>query len=500
MAPGILSEENGHGHPSYPVSPAESTNGWHSPAMRDGSPSATSTFSLPTPDSNEIHDLVCVGFGPASLAIAVALHDSLQLQESAGPRARPKVRFLERQGAFKWHAGMLLPGAKMQISFIKDLATLRDPTSHFTFLNYLKKHNRLVQFSNLGTFLPSRLEFDDYLQWAASHFENIVEYSQEVESILPHKREGAQKYDSFEIVSRNLSTGSTLRLLSRHVVIAAGGRPAKPAVFPPYHDRILHSSEYNTRIERLLSNKDGAYHVAVVGGGQSAAEVFCNLHSRYPNASTKLIFRDSSLRPSDDSPFVNEVFNPEAVDAFYGQPENLRSANLKKNKATNYSVVRLELLEKMYDELYLQGIKQPDKARWRHQVLPLREISDVVDNGPNERVDLILRNLDPLSKNGKEVLSFDAVIVATGYRRDAHVDMLKTCQSINADPTGRWQAGRDYGLELDRAAIEDATGIWLQGCNEETHGLSDTLLSILSTRSGELVDSIFGATLKSNIS
>ncbi|ETI26199.1 hypothetical protein G647_02976 [Cladophialophora carrionii CBS 160.54] len=499
MAPGVLSDAYGHGHASGPPSPVESTNGWHSPRMRNGSQSATAAFSLPTPDASEIHDLVCVGFGPASLAIAVALHDFLQLQkESASHGASPKVRFLERQGGFKWHAGMLLPGAKMQISFIKDLATLRDPTSHFTFLNYLKKHNRLVQFSNLGTFLPSRLEFDDYLQWAASHFENVVEYSQEVESILPHKREGAQKYDSFEIVSRNLSTGATLRLLSRNVVIAAGGRPAKPAVFPPYHERVLHSSEYNTRIERLLSDKDGAYHVAVVGGGQSAAEVFSNLHSRYPNATTKLIFRDSSLRPSDDSPFVNEVFNPEAVDAFYEQPENFRSANLKKNKATNYSVVRLELLEKLYDDLYLQSIKQPDKSRWQHQILPLREISDVVDNGSNKRVDLELRNLDPLRKDRREVLSFDAVIVATGYRRDAHVEMLRNCQSINANPAGRWQAGRDYGLELDRERVEGATGIWLQGCNEETHGLSDTLLSILSTRSGELVDSIFGAAAKSN--
>ncbi len=491
MAPGVLSEVNGHEVGAGPTSPVEDSRSWNTSSRGNGN-FARSSLSLRTADADEVHDLVCIGFGPASLAVAVALHDSLRTRDSDVKSPSPKVRFLERQGSFKWHAGMLLPGAKMQISFIKDLATLRDPTSPFTFLNYLKEHDRLVQFSNLGTFLPSRLEFDDYLQWAASHFENVVEYNQESESIRPYQAGGSQKYDCFEVASRDLTTGGVLRLLSRNVVIAAGGRPAKPAVFPHYHDRILHSSEFNTRIDRLLPNKDGQYHIAVVGGGQSAAEVFSNLHSRFPNATTMMIFRDSALRPSDDSPFVNEVFNPEAVDTFFEQPEDFRSANLKKNKATNYSVVRLELLEHIYDQLYLQSIKQRDSSRWQHQLLPSREILEVLDNATCERVDLRLRNLDPQGNGHKEKESFDAVVVATGYQRDAHVDMLKHCQKINADPTGRWQAGRNYGLQLDRSCIEDDTGIWLQGCNEDTHGLSDTLLSILSTRSGELVSSIFG--------
>jgi len=493
MAPGVLSGVDGHEHGSDSASPVESNTGWSTSPLSNAPRPPRSPCTLRSADPGDVHDLVCVGFGPASLAIAVALHDSLRAQKkSASEQVGPKIRFLERQAAFKWHAGMLLSGAKMQISFIKDLATLRDPTSHFTFLNYLKEHDRLVQFSNLGTFLPSRLEFDDYLQWAASHFENVVEYRQEVQSIRPRKFRGESKYDCFEITSQDLSTGAVSRLLSRNVVIAVGGRPAKPAVFPSYHDRIMHSSEYNTRIESLLTDKDGAYRIGVVGGGQSAAEVFNNLNSRYPNATTRLIFRDSALRPSDDSPFVNEVFNPEAVDTFYEQPEDFRSANLKKNKATNYSVVRLELLEKIYDDLYLQSIKQPDRRRWQHQIMPSREILEVFDNGPDEIVGLVVKDLDPLSKGRQEKLSFDAIVVATGYRRDAHVDMLRDCQSINTNADGRWQAERDYGLQLDRAAVEEGTGIWLQGCNEGTHGLSDTLLSILSTRSGELVDSIFG--------
>lgn len=498
MAPGVLLQANGHESEPDSASSANGVDNCGSLPTRNA-PSIRSPFRLSSTDRDDVHDLVCVGFGPASLAIAVALHDSLDASKKT-PMAEgePKVRFLERQGAFKWHAGMLLPGAKMQISFIKDLATLRDPKSHFTFLNYLKEHDRLVQFCNLGTFLPSRLEFDDYLQWAAKHFDNVVDYSEEVESIHPHKMAGSPKYDCFEVASRNLSTGQTMRLLCRNVVIAVGGQPLRPAVFPAYHDRIIHSSEYNTRIDHLLPDKNGAYHIAVVGGGQSAAEVFSNLHSRYPNAVTKMIFRDSALRPSDDSPFVNEVFNPEAVDTFFEQPEDFRGVNLKKNKATNYSVVRLELIEKIYEDLYLQGVMQPDKHAWKRQILPLKEILEVVDNGHDQKIDLTLRDIDPLNKDRKETLSVDAIVLATGYRRDGHVEMLRNCQAINTDATGQWKAGRNYGLELDRDAVGAGMGIWLQGCNEATHGLSDTLLSILSTRSGELVDSIFGAASGSN--
>ncbi|EHY59650.1 hypothetical protein HRR83_001076 [Exophiala dermatitidis] len=476
------------------------TNGWNAQELSNNG-NASRLFRSPTnlysAAEGDVHDLIGVGFGPASLSIAIALSDALQAQQEAGlGAASPKVRFLERQKTFKWHAGMLLPGARMQISFIKDLATLRDPCSYFTFLNYLKEHDRLIQFTNLSTFLPSRLEFDDYLRWAARHFDNVVTYGQQVESIHPRKLGGSPKYDSFEVVSRDLSTGETKTFLSRNVVIAAGGRPARPAIFPPYHERVLHSSEYQLRIDQVLPDKDKAYSIAIVGAGQSGAEVFNDLHSRYPNATTRLIFRDTALRPSDDSPFVNEVFDPEAVDTFFAQPEDFRHHSLKRNKATNYSVVRLELIEKIYEDLYLQGLKQPDKTRWQHQILPSREITAVAEDPVSHRMNLTLTRLEPLSNKSQETMAFDAVVLATGYRRDAHIDMLRDCQSINANKNGVWQPGRNYGLKLSPEAVEEGVGIWLQGCNESTHGLSDSLLSILSTRSGEVVDSIFGRDLR----
>ena len=254
-------------------------------------------------DESELHDLVCAGFGPASLAIAIALHDSLEKEGQEAGEDGPKVAFLEQQSRFAWHAGMLLEGAKMQISFIKDMATLRNPRSSFTFMNYLHQKNRLVQFSNLDTFLPLRIEFEDYLRWCAEWFDDVAHYNQEVLEVRPEKSwKGDQQIDSFAVVSRNTRTGAISTRRGKHVVVAAGGRPKIPRAFPEQHPRLLHSSKFAYQISDILPERQAPYKIAVIGGGQSAAEIFNNLHDRYPNSQTRLILKGAALKPSDDSP------------------------------------------------------------------------------------------------------------------------------------------------------------------------------------------------------
>lgn len=445
-------------------------------------------------NTDEPYDLVGIGFGPASLAIAVAIYDILEARFTRGStNFAPKLKFFERQADFGWHAGMLLPGTKMQISFIKDLATMRNPRSHFTFLNYLKQHNRLVQFCNLDTFLPLRIEFEDYLKWSARHFSDVVQYSQDVVSVKPIKLKGSAKVNCLEVTSRDNRSGATNVQCGRSVVIAVGGRPSIPSAFPQDHPKIIHSSKYNQRINQILPDKDNDYTIAVIGAGQSAAEVFNDLQHRFPRSKTTLMMRDTALRPSDDSPFVNEVFNPEVVDQFYSSAPDVRNARLKINKATNYSVVRLNLLEELYENMYHQRMQDPNPENWQHRILPCREIVDVSD-APSGKV--ALKVMDRSSQNPEtdttERTEFDAVILATGYIRDVHNQMLKECEVINGSQDGTWVAERDYQVQLNRDLVEQDVSIYLQGCNERTHGLSDTLLSILATRGGEIVDSVFG--------
>ncbi|KAF2205601.1 L-ornithine 5-monooxygenase (L-ornithine N(5)-oxygenase) [Delitschia confertaspora ATCC 74209] len=493
--------------------PQPTTNGYHHlNGNTDGPRPAENRSHLRHTPEDELHDLVCVGFGPASLAIAVALHDavdgvdpSLDLPDLR--RRAPKVAFLEKQPQFAWHSGMLIPGAHMQISFMKDMATMRNPRSEFTFINYLHKNQRLIDFMNLDTFLPARVEYEDYMRWCARWFDDVVDYNQEVVRIVPEKSSsGSEKIETFVVMSRDNKTGVLQSRRTKHVVIAAGGRPNIPKPFPQQHPRVLHSSQFIHMSKRLFSNPLHPYRVAVVGSGQSAAEIFDYVNSNYPNAHTRLLIRSGALKPSDDSPFVNEIFNPSRVDCTYNRSPELRAQTLALDKNTNYGVVRLNLIERIYEGLYLQKIKygqSPEaEQQWPHRILPYRSILDV-ENSPVIADGIRLRLQDsspkylsgvPNASDKEEVLDVDVVFVATGYKRDFHETLLgdaKNLRSGGEEANGEWQVSREYKVQFDKQSVSDDAGIWLQGCCEKSHGLSDTLLSILAARGGQMVKSIF---------
>lgn len=431
-------------------------------------------------DGEDVYDLICVGFGPASLAIAVALYD----------RELPvRVLFLERQPLFAWHSGMLLPGTRMQISFMKDLATLRNPRSEFTFLNYLHRKKRLVSFTNLGTFLPLREEYNDYMSWAASHFTDCVRYSTDVLSVSAVASPGPVR--SWSILTTHLTTGLPHTFRTRNVVLAVGGRPKYPSTIAPSlpHPRLLHSSHYSTTIRTLLPSPDGQYRVAVVGGGQSAAEIFHDLQTRYPSARTSLFIRAHALKPSDDSPFVNEIFDPERVDTVFSLAPEARKKALAEDKATNYSVVRPALLDEMYSHQYAQRLRESDERMWAHRIHPLREVvgvenvSDADGDGEGEGVVLKLRNTRTGECSNSED-AYDAVIFGTGYERETHLTMLKPVKAIMKD--GQCSVDRQYRVVFREGAVAKDACVFLQGCCEESHGVSSTPPRNGEVRQGEV--------------
>jgi len=409
---------------------------------------------------------------------------------------------------------------------------MRNPRSHFTFLNYLHEHGRLAQFTNLDTFTPQRREYADYMSWCAGHFEESVRYSQEVVEVTPHypadgDKEAEGKVESFDILARDLNTRGTRTFTSRAVVLAMGGSPQIPSPFPSSHPRVIHSSTYAHAIGKILSDPLAAYNVAIVGSGQSAAECFHDLHSRYPHARTRLLIRGEALKPSDDSPFVNELFDSDRVTTFYARSSTARAASLADNRGTNYGVVQSGLLQNIYDTLYMQRLDQTDQRKWQHRILTQRRVVDVEAGA--ESVTLSVRDEsrggsaeeeedDDDDMNDTEAtrtsstrtatLDFDAVIVAAGYSRTMHQTILAPLlpllapSPLSSDPphsthnpntsTNPFKVRRDYSIPLDSSKVSKTAGVWLQGCNESSHGLSDTLLSILATRGGELVESILG--------
>lgn len=195
---------------------------------------------------------------------------------------------------------------------------------------------------------------------------------------------------------------------------------------------------------------------------------------------------------------VNEVFDPDRVDNFYTSLPNARADSLKADRSTNYSVVRLELLEEIYRDLYEQKIMQPNESQWQHRILPSREVVKVLsgDAKHSGKLTLIIKDISPLSSSAaakEEVIEVDAVLLATGYDRNAHENLLQGMEHLRPQGNStQWQVRRDYKVAMDENIVGTDAGIWLQGCNESTHGLSDTLLSTLATRGGEMVESIFG--------
>lgn len=417
------------------------------------------------------YDVLGIGFGPSNLALAIALDEYAK-------RSRSKCTsiFIERQPHFTWHGGMLLPDSDMQISFLKDLVSLRDPTSPFTFVNYLHKRGRLLDFSNCRTFYPSRIEFNDYLRWVAGHFKSVVSYGETITSVEPVMM--GQCVTSLRVHSRKLGGGENVRA-ARNLVVAAGGAAHIPALFRDVAEdsRVLHTSTYlDTIVTSGLEAKRA--HVAIIGGGQSAAEVTFDLRSRFPEARIDLIFRGHTLKPSDASPFVNEIFNPEFTDFFYSRDEEQREALISNFRNTNYAVIDPDLLDKLYRSLYQQRVTGEDGLTLhpRNEVVAAARTTEGIELEAVDKFD---------GRTWRR--NYDVIILATGYDRSAPHAFL--------DPIRRYiernAVDRNYRLVMSPAFQPQ---IHLQGYSETSHGLSDTLISVLPIRAQEIVESL-GLTL-----
>lgn len=414
----------------------------------------------------QVHDLIGIGFGPSNVALAIAL------EEKRGAGKPLDALFIEKQPSFAWHPHMLLDDAHMQISFMKDLATLRNPTSRFTFINYLHEKGRLPDFINLKSFFPSRHEFNDYLTWAAGQFDDACAYGEEVFEVAPETQGG--EVVSLQVRSRD-AQGRVTQRRARNLVVSVGGAANIPESFRLLRDdrRVFHSSTYL----RDIAGHGGARHVAVVGSGQSAAEIFMDLQGRPGAPKVDLIMRARSIKPSDDSPFVNEIFNSEFTDHVFSHRQEERSALLDEFRHTNYSVADMELIQQIFKTLYQQRVGGGSRLSLlqRHEVRAAR----ADDAG-------VYLTLWDRNAQRERTQRYDAVVLATGYSREHHKALLAPL----APYLGDHEVDRHYRV---LGTPEFLPAVYLQGACEASHGLSDTLLSVTSVRTGEIGGALLAA-------
>jgi L-ornithine N5-oxygenase len=419
--------------------------------------------------TGRVHDVLGIGFGPSNLALAIAIDEHNRSQPGG---ASIDAVFVEKQDRFGWHRGMLIDDATMQVSFLKDLVTMRNPTSAYSFVAFLHDRGRLVDFMNHKTLFPLRIEFHDYLDWAARQMSHLVAYGSEVVDVQPVLEDGTAW--AFDVT---IGAQDPIVRRARNVVIAAGLELRMPAGIEP-SARVWHSRDFLRRIEEV---RDGpaAGRFVVIGAGQSAAEVTGYLHREFPQAEVCAVFARYGYSPADDSPFANRIFDPEAVDTYYSAPPAVRQMLLDYHRNTNYSVVDSELIEDLYRRAYQEKVTGRQRLRilHTHRVLGVRE-----DSG------LVVTTLECLASGERTQLDCDAVIFATGYCPVCPLGLLGQARSLCVTSRdGMVQMQRDYRIATTAGT---RAGIYLQGATEHTHGIGSTLLSNTAVRAGEILDSL----------
>ncbi|WP_217168042.1 lysine N(6)-hydroxylase/L-ornithine N(5)-oxygenase family protein [Streptomyces sp. AC512_CC834] len=433
-------------------------------------------------DATLVHDLIGIGFGPSNVAMAIAIREhNAQVADGQEADAQEAVtaRFFEQQPRFGWHRGMLIDDATMQVSFLKDLVTLRNPASEFSFLCYLQSKGRLIDFINHKNLFPLRVEFHDYFEWSAAKVDDLVSYGHEVVGVAPVVRDGA--VDHLEVTVRS---GEGLEVhRARNLVLGTGLRPLLPEGVER-GDRVWHNSELLAKVDALEGTSPSRF--VVVGAGQSAAENVAYLHRRFPGAEVCAVFTRYGYSPADDSGFANRIFDPAAVDDYFTAPGSVKRRLMDYHGNTNYSVVDIDLIDDLYRQMYREKVLGTERLRF----LNVSRLTDV-----KETPDRVRATVTSLVTGEETLLDADVVVFATGYGSADPLGLLgEVADRCLRDDEGRVRVERDYRIATEPGL---PCGIYLQGGTEHTHGITSSLLSNTAIRVGEILESLLDRGLKS---
>lgn len=411
-------------------------------------------------------ELLAIGAGPANLSLAVAL-------EELAPEVAARSVIIESHENVVWQRGMLLPWSQSQVSFLKDLVTLRNPRSAFSFVNYLHAVGRLDQFINLGSFTPYRIEISDYLRWVAESLQRVrIQYAHKCVSIHPRQNPNGK------VTGWLVTTGDGGTIAARDVVIGAGRDAHVPAQFHglPRH-RVIHSTDFGGRVAEL--DPAAPHRFVVVGGAQSAAEMLWATHQGFPRAQCTMVMRSIGLNGYESSKFTNELFYPSFVDEFYGARPEARAQLLREMHRSNYAGLAPATLDTLYRQMYLEGLTGTERLR----MITMAEVVDARHDGGEGKDgdgDVVLTLVDRKTGRRREVRC-DTVLLGTGF-----VPQMPRIVQDLAESVGLAEATVDRAYRMCMPDTVTA-GCYLQGVNESTHGIADSLLSVLAARSGEIV-------------
>ena len=418
-------------------------------------------------------DLVGIGFGPAGVALAAAIDD---LAEENGVDYRERVRFYEREQDSGWQRGLLFRNADIQHHYMRDLATPRNPRSRYTFANFLKEHDRIFAFGSLvyggGGGAVSRVEWSNYVAWAADRLSTYVRYGDPVVSVRPAGVDG-----------EDLLAVATLQgeVLTRAVAFCAGQDPAYPAPLQPHvGERVFHATRFLDRIGAF--DRSAALRFCIVGAGQSAIETLLYVHAHFPEASVTCVQRSLGFHHGDHSPFVQRMFHPKESDAFLALDAHRRREVLREVARANYAAVDREAVSALYRTLYEDEILGIQRVR----MLTGTEIEAAHASPDGVRLETVSRD-DGATRS----IEADVVVAATGFSAQALPPVLDPLRPLlSFDELG--------GLELDHGFAARPIGgtvahVFVPGAAEASHGLgASNSFSMIAVKAGRVTESLCG--------
>jgi lysine N6-hydroxylase len=340
-------------------------------------------------------DLIGVGAGPANLSLA-------SLLTTASERGLTSITatFFEREATVFWHSLQMFPGSLMQTEFYRDLVTPIDPTSKFSFLNYLKAQARLDQFFCSSTIYPTRREFEDYFRWVAGQIAEVI-FGVDVNCV---------DYDA----KRHLfvvDAEAHGRCMTKHVVFGCGARPSSGVEVGRW-DRIVD-------VSRLLAFTfpESLNRILVVGGGQSAAECLNYLLDKFSEHPVRIdwVTSETSFSALDTSNFSRETFSIAYAHMFSSLFSDARETINQEDKSVSNGMTPL-FAQALYQRLYrLRHFRPSDKACPAVHVQANTEVVETRADPAGVSVTIHI-----VSTDRTDVVVYDCVILCTGLDDENH--------------------------------------------------------------------------------
>ncbi|GAA1563160.1 lysine N(6)-hydroxylase/L-ornithine N(5)-oxygenase family protein [Streptomyces globosus] len=402
-------------------------------------------------------DFIGIGLGPFNLGLACL---TAPIDELDG-------LFIETKPHFEWHAGMFLDGAHLQTPFMSDLVTLADPTSPFSFLNYLKDQDRLYSFYIRENFYPLRTEYNDYCRWAADRLEN-VQFSTSVTEVSYDEQAGL-----YEV---RTDRGETH--LARRLVLGTGTPPYVPAACAGLGGDFFHNSAYMENKAELQKKKS----ITLVGSGQSAAEIYHDLLSEIDVHGYQLnwVTRSPRFFPLEYTKLTLEMTSPEYVDYFHALPEETRY-RLETQQKNLFKGIDGELINAIFDLLYQKKVTMPGPVPTT--LMTNTALNSAAYDTTTGTYTLGLRQEE---QERDFSLATDGLVLATGYKFVLPEFLAPIRDRINFDGHGRPDAARNY--TIDTAGRE----IFLQNGTVHNHSITSPDLGMAAYRNAYIVKELLG--------